>query len=347
MKISVIVPVYNGDKYIERFLNSLNRQSFDSFEVIFIDDGSKDGSAALLDKAADSASTFPISVFHQENAGQSAARNSGIKMATGEYIYFSDIDDEINDDSLEHLYKIASSGSYDLVIGNTSWIDGYGTETLVINTDTPDEVIQGRENVLKLLTEYADDPKSYRWFWTVWNKLYKASVIKEQSIYFDESMRAIEDIPYVISYMAQCSSIYITKKVMYRYYHFGRENYASAWHIKQPLLWKKEAAAFEKALKGCDVDDILAFNYCEYAIWTMFRLCLLSETLGNIDSELKNAIEIIVDDQDLQKNIHKYHQKHDDNDRRIPELIKAKDVDGIINAFYAQIRKRKAKLASE
>ena len=122
IKISVIIPVYNGIKYIDRLMGCLKRQTFNSFEVIFVDDGSTDGSGERLDMEAQALSAFPITVFHQANAGQSSARNRGIMAACGDYIYFADIDDEITDDALEHLYLAGCESGCDFVLGNSAAI---------------------------------------------------------------------------------------------------------------------------------------------------------------------------------------------------------------------------------
>lgn len=343
MEISVIVPVYNGEKYIDRFFGFLNSQHHDSFEVIFINDGSTDGSGDILQKLTTTPTDFPIRVFHQKNSGQGSARNKGIKTAKGKYIYFADIDDEISEHTLEHLSACEGGSDYDFIVGNTSWIDGYGTEFLLMDPESKDDVITGSDSVTEMLADYAADPKDYRWFWTVWNKLYKRSLIIEHNLFFDETMRSLEDVPYVIRYLSHCQTVYLTKKVLYRYFHCGQENYASSWQTKQPLVWKKQTGAFADVLAGRGYDDILTYNYCEYAIWAMFRLCLMAESLDEGFDELESAIETIVSDQGLQENIHKYRQKHDDNDPTIPNLIKKHDTKGIINAFHAQINKRRNK----
>lgn len=103
--ISVIVPVYNGEKYIHNIVNALCNQTFKSFEVLFINDGSQDGTKEILDGLKDKVFPFKIKVIHKENGGVSAARNDGIIAATGEYLCFIDADDMISDDYLEILYN--------------------------------------------------------------------------------------------------------------------------------------------------------------------------------------------------------------------------------------------------
>ena len=101
--ISVIVPVYNVEKYLKESLRSIFRQSFNNFELICVDDGSTDSSGKILDELA---SENPVmQVFHTENHGLSAARNYGLSYAKGEYIVFIDSDDSITPDYLEIFYN--------------------------------------------------------------------------------------------------------------------------------------------------------------------------------------------------------------------------------------------------
>lgn len=102
-KISVVVPVYNVEKYLSKCIDSIMHQSFENLEIILVDDGSKDNSGKICDKYAKEYTN--IKVIHQENKGLSMARNTGIEMATGEYIGFVDSDDYIDAKMYEVLYK--------------------------------------------------------------------------------------------------------------------------------------------------------------------------------------------------------------------------------------------------
>lgn len=115
-KTSIIVPVYNGDKYIEICLNSLLAQTYQNYEIILIDDGSTDKTAPICDRYA--AKNACIRVFHQENAGLSVARNNGIRHATGERITFVDSDDLVTPLYLEHLNDLMDRTGADVVVGS-------------------------------------------------------------------------------------------------------------------------------------------------------------------------------------------------------------------------------------
>ena len=114
MFYSIVIPVYNAQDYIERAIKSIQQQSFQDYEVICIDDGSKDNSSKILDRLCENDER--IRVFHCENGGVSKARNTGIDLARGEYILFMDSDDEYVPEALADVYKRQGLYRYDSFI---------------------------------------------------------------------------------------------------------------------------------------------------------------------------------------------------------------------------------------
>ena len=106
-KISIVVPVYNAEKELQRCVDSIFRQSFSNWELLLIDDGSRDSSSALCDRLG--AQDTRVRVWHKENGGVSSARNLGICKAEGEYLFFTDSDDTLFPDTLATLYQKAKS----------------------------------------------------------------------------------------------------------------------------------------------------------------------------------------------------------------------------------------------
>ena len=119
--ISVIIPVYNVETYLPQCINSVLEQSYQNFEIILVNDGSKDTSGAICDNYAKKYSR--IKVIHQENAGASAARNTGLKMASGEYVYFLDADDWLESVAFEVLLKSMEVEQADFVFFDAYSID--------------------------------------------------------------------------------------------------------------------------------------------------------------------------------------------------------------------------------
>lgn len=124
--ISVIIPVYKTEKFIHRCIDSVLRQTYSNWEMILVDDGSPDECGHICDDYAEK--NDRIRVIHQENKGVSAARNAGIKVCKGEWIYFLDSDDFIVEDALEKMICFSKTGIYDIVMAGFSIIHADGRE---------------------------------------------------------------------------------------------------------------------------------------------------------------------------------------------------------------------------
>lgn len=207
VKISIIVPVYNADEYLDRCLHSILDQEFTSYEVILVDDGSTDASWLICDRYS---STDPRFItLHQPNKGVSSARNAGINMAQGEYVMFLDADDALLPDALESM--VASVNGEDVVVG------GYG---VFINNVPSSEVMPAatvsykghdyarffEENLLPDC-ELLDAP---------WAKLFRTKAIRR--IRFNEDMDYAEDKLFVFEVLSKCTSILTVSKAVYGYY---------------------------------------------------------------------------------------------------------------------------------
>lgn len=128
-KISVIIPAYNMEKYVERTLRSLMDQTFKDFETIIINDGSTDNTEKIIQEALQNAN-FQWKLINQENQGVSAARNRGLIESKGEYVCFLDADDYYNPTFLEKMYNKAKEKNYDFVFCNFSYVDENGKTIL-------------------------------------------------------------------------------------------------------------------------------------------------------------------------------------------------------------------------
>ena len=120
-QISVIVPVYNAEKYLHRCIDSILAQTFSDFELLLIDDGSKDNSGRICDEYA--AKDSRIRVFHKKNGGVSSARNMGLDNAKGDWITFVDSDDWVKQD---YLYSMISQPDADLIMSSFDIIENFG-----------------------------------------------------------------------------------------------------------------------------------------------------------------------------------------------------------------------------
>ena len=209
-KVSVIVPVYNAVAVLARGVDSILAQSFQDFELILVDDGSKDGSGAICDQYA--AQDGRVKVIHQENAGVSTARNAGLEAACGEWVTFVDSDDMVLDCFLESLMNAASRDEridlaycgYAIVEGNAS-VKTYKSGIYIGKEQVHDAL--SRTNLL-----YRCSP---------WAKLYRRSIIVDNGLKFDVNLSISEDRLFVYSYLVHVSGIAVTSQVGYLYGSFS------------------------------------------------------------------------------------------------------------------------------
>ncbi len=169
-KISVIVPVYKVEKYLEKSVDSILSQTYENIEVILVDDGSPDGCPAICDEYARADSR--VKVIHKKNGGLSDARNAGIEAAASSYIMFVDSDDFISANMAEKLYLAITSGNTDIAVCSLVCVDEDGNEIGIGGSPVPDGVLTADE----VIGRYLDDPYNW-WHWiTACNKLYKRGI---------------------------------------------------------------------------------------------------------------------------------------------------------------------------
>lgn len=204
-KISVIIPVYNAEKWLSRCLNSLLKQSFKDFELILVNDGSTDGSGIICDSY--SKADNRVRVIHKSNGGVSSARNLAIDSAKGEYITFCDADDEVLPGWLNDF--IEGIGDDDLCI--------QGFITVDLNGGNPKPRIPRfyHCNDVSEFLEYIMDAALLGYVYT---KLFKRSIIQKHNLRFDEGIKFREDDLFVVNYLAHAYSCVSIDKSNYIYY---------------------------------------------------------------------------------------------------------------------------------
>ncbi len=205
--VSVIIPIYNVEKYIDRCLHSIIHQTFHDFEIVLIDDGSTDQSAHIIDRY-DKEYSF-IHAFHFENAGVSAARNRGIQLSKGEYIMFVDSDDFIDSKMLEAMVDMAIGQHCDIV--NCGYRIDFGF--LRIYRKICNSGIMSPIEAVTSLVE-SEGMTNYPW-----GKLYKKSLF--ESIHFPEDKNCFEDAYTIFKILLAANQIGNIKK---RYYHYMHRN---------------------------------------------------------------------------------------------------------------------------
>lgn len=210
-QLSVIVPVYNGEKYIKTCIESLQAQTYDDIEIIMIDDGSSDDTPQLLDEYA--GRDDRIVVIHQENKGLSGARNAGIMRATGKYVWFFDVDDEVKENIIEDNLSLAMENDADLVMFSFWYY----------NVDTKEKIENQMHNGFVGSREQFFDNKlidtiNHEIFNAPWNKIIKRSVLIENNIFFDSKFPIYEDITFAPCLLMAAQTVVVNPKMYYIYY---------------------------------------------------------------------------------------------------------------------------------
>lgn len=213
--VSIIIPVYNAEKYLSKCIKSVLKQTYKMFELILVDDGASDSSGEICDKFAKEDSR--IKVVHTENGGVSRARNIGIKQISGEYVLFVDSDDYLEERMLEELVKAMKDGEMDLSIC------GFINENLNSTKEILPDEKAGSYSVEEIAANILEAPHSYI-YGVLWNKLFKAGVIKEQKLKFVDHIAFGEDFIFNLSYISKIEKIEIVSLGLYHYIRYNNNS---------------------------------------------------------------------------------------------------------------------------
>ena len=221
-KVSIIVPVYKVEKYIGQCVESIQKQSFSDIEVILVDDGSPDKSGNICDEYAKNDTR--IKVIHKKNGGVSAARNDGLKIATGEYVIFADSDDYLPKTAIEELYNTVVKYKADVVIGDIILV--YEDKEKYAHFFEKPFYTRKKTDIDNLIktnfyANYCPNPylgKPAFGYGSPCNKLVKRSLVTRAKISFDLRVKGIfDDIIYCAYVLANAESVAYTDKAVYYY----------------------------------------------------------------------------------------------------------------------------------
>ena len=212
VKISIIMPVYRVESYVEKCMDSLLAQTLQDWELIAVDDGSPDASGRICDEYARKDSR--ISVIHQDNRGAPAARNAAIDRARGKYFYFMDSDDWAEPTMLEDMYSVAEKYGAQLVIAGY-YIDTYYNNTHFYSQEQclPARVFENRQDFRQAAYRMFDKNLLY----TPWNKLYLARYILDNGLHFKDTFW--DDFPFNLDVVRDIERVVLMEN---KYYHFMR-----------------------------------------------------------------------------------------------------------------------------
>lgn len=210
MKYSIIIPVYNASGTLERCLNSIMRQDFNDYEIILVNDGSKDDSLKICNNFSDKYEN--IKTIDKENGGASSARNAGLDNAQGDYILFVDSDDYVEDNYFSEFEKCSAKDG--LVVLTNSWISNTGTGIREIKDNFGDSDLFEK-------TRYLLESRTIN---GLMDKIFDNGLINKLNLRFDERMPVAEDFNFCLAYLMNCSNIVIKNIAVYVYDGTGEDS---------------------------------------------------------------------------------------------------------------------------
>lgn len=212
--VSVIVPIYNAEKYLVECVESILAQTYEDIEVILVDDGSEDESSSICDAFADKDNR--VVVHHKMNGGLVRARKTGIALAHGEYVCFVDADDWIKPEMV--AYFVSNIGSADLITSGCEEVKGNGQSKIIFDNlqEGIYKTVEEKEYLYANMLTYEDTLQNGLMPF-VWNKMYRTHILREVIVCVDDRIKKWEDRALLYPYVLQCNSIVVTKQSFYFY----------------------------------------------------------------------------------------------------------------------------------
>lgn len=303
--VSVIVPVYKVETYLKRCVDSIRKQTENNIEIILVDDGSPDSCPELCDEFAKKDNR--IKVIHQKNAGLGMARNTGLKIASGEFVMFVDSDDYLPSNAIEILYQTAEKNNADTVLA------GYYRKNKnsinKCNLPFEEECFKGRMEIINNILinmlgsppDYYDDILLKR---SVWGNLYSYKNLKENNILFCSERKFIsEDLIFDMDYYPIANKVAVSNTPIY-YYCVNKESLTLSYNRER---FHKQLILFHELKQRCEklnlnIDERLNRSFIGNA-----RQCIYSEALHRKPIEAMKEISAICKNKELKDILKSYH----------------------------------------
>ena len=283
--VSIIVPIYNGEKYIDRCLESILNQTYKDIEIVIVDDGSRDNSLKILKNYQ--SKDKRIKIYHQENKGPSAARNTGLHQSIGEYVMFVDADDYIDKDMVRYMVESINSEFDAMVLCDNSeiWVDTIDERKLFEEYDTN----ISKDTVIK---EIASGKAGL-----VCGKLFSRSIVEKNNIIFDKNISMCEDQIFFLNVSRYCEVFSHISKSLYFY---DRRNENSITIKYQERAIENQIYVLQKIediLNKCGLENNDVISIINNRFINAIQYCIANEVLDtnifNTRSKLDNVKNIV------------------------------------------------------
>lgn len=254
IEVSIIIPVYNVENYIGKTIESVQAQDFDQYEIVLVDDGSKDRSGEICDKYAKE--DVRLTVIHQQNGGVMAARMAGVNMSKGRYIVFLDGDDIMTPGAISTFYKVMLENDVDIIYGNWEYIDERGIFLFGKKKKEFENVLCNNKVYRRYITRHPIGMSS---------KMYKKEIILNPSlVYIDPQIKNNEDIIFNIFISSRVNSVMSIDYVIAQYVsHQG-----SASRVEYPTSYW--LFMFQWLDRNFQKYDVYEMDYLSFKLKTIF-----------------------------------------------------------------------------
>jgi len=284
--LTVVIPVYNVEKYLDRCLKSILIQEWKNYDIILVDDGSTDRSPQICDdyvKAYDF-----ISVIHKENGGLSEARNTGLSQAKGEYIYFPDSDDWLEPDTFIALAEALESQKFDIISFNREFVKG--EEDVIISDPVETQVFNGKDAFVHMLkhsyiTGFAND------------KIYRKSLFVDHDILFPKG-KYYEDLGTNYKLFLSAKKVYATNQKYYHYLIDNPDSITQSWNEKKfrdmfefyKEVFYSDFVRSQLNQEELHISQLYYVNGLTHILASLYK-AKLHKHYGEITSEVKQELE--------------------------------------------------------
>lgn len=278
-KVSVIVPIYNVERYLCQCVDSLLNQTLQDLEIILVDDGSPDHSPDICDEYTQKDKR--VKVIHKTNGGLSDARNAGLKVAEGEYVAFIDSDDYVDLRMFQLLYEAATKRNLDVCYCDYCF-DHEGI-THPANKQKEDLFIETQQDAVYFLLNMVGTEPTYssdvRYLVSVWHGIYKTDIIREYNIHFEsERLYPSEDLLFHIDYLARCCRIGYLKEGMY-YWRYNPGSLSRTYTLEKFQRYVDLLNRTKQKLDEHYAEETYKLHY-QRCVYSFFRSIVKYEALA-------------------------------------------------------------------
>lgn len=308
--VTIIVPVYNAESSLDKCLSSVLTQTYQQFELIVVNDGSLDNSSRIMDTYVKQDQR--VIAINIENGGVSNARNVGIDAARGQYILFLDADDSLEAKALELLVNAREKSGANLVVGNYN-----NNSQRVRNSFNPpiltDQYL-GKSDLLEYVQGFLAKPTGKSTFIYIWSKLFMTAIIKDNGIYFNDSLKVGEDTLFNFEYLRHVNGLFFVEEPVYNYTVSTRTS-AGSNVVAFPLSYLNSYEPIKALFNGIQIDKQLGHWVIHFAIKVIFQIVGMSvrDPVSVPYGKMKAAITQVVSEPKIRENLSFYTPDADDS----------------------------------